>query len=240
MAVTLATGLGVHSLQARVDRLESRAVAGDPFTNADRAFLRDLYRTLQKGAWLTFVLRQSSQLMDHYLDGTGEDLHIDARLFLGSRRVRERMAMLGEQVEADVHSGSPTKQYDTADFYMGDPAFFDSFVGLYVGRLFVEPEVLPDGSLLLRWRAEMPWQWPTYASLEARYGTPHAQSFPLPNARSLLAGPEHALYLDDGLGGYLAQLGLARPFMVYSAWQERRDPAPPAAKPAARTSDERR
>jgi hypothetical protein len=66
----------------------------------------------------------------------------------------------------------------------------------------------------------MPWQWPSYESLYAEYGDYHAQCFSLPNALSVLLGPRFCLRMDDGLGEYLAQIGLAKSFMVRSEWHD--------------------
>lgn len=103
---------------------------------------------------------------------------------------------------------------------MGDPDFFDSFVGLYVGQLSVTKVVSSDGKPKLRWKVEMPWKWPTYAELFAKYGDHHAQNFPIPNARVFIQGPKYCLRMDDGLGGHLETLGLAKSFLVYSDWEE--------------------
>jgi hypothetical protein len=75
--------------------------------------------------------------------------------------------------------------------------------------------------IALEWHADMPWKWPSYPELKAQYGDDHALSFPLPNARSLWQGRQHSLKLDDGLGEYLVQIGLAKAFMVRSWWIER-------------------
>ena len=66
----------------------------------------------------------------------------------------------------------------------------------------------------------MPWQWPSYESLYEKYGDYHAQCFPLPNARSVRQGSRYYLWMDDGLGEHLAQIGLAKPFLAWSAWDE--------------------
>ena len=79
LALTLASGLGIDDVQARVDALEEKAIKGKGFTEADKAFLRDLYTCFAKGAKLTLILRQSGQLMDHYLSRTGEPLRIEDR-----------------------------------------------------------------------------------------------------------------------------------------------------------------
>lgn len=118
-----------------------------------------------------------------------------------------------------VH-GTLAEEYASDTFHMGEPEFFDSSAGLYFGRISVRPHVVDDDRLLLRWRAELPWQWPSYQSLYDKYGDYHAQCFPLPNARSLLQGPKYYLWIDDGLGEHLAQIGLAQPFLAWSEWDE--------------------
>jgi hypothetical protein len=74
--------------------------------------------------------------------------------------------------------------------------------------------------LAIQWRAEVPWRWPTYEYLRRTYGDYHAWCFPLPNARSLMFGSKYCLRIDDGLGEHLVKLGLAKPFLVYSEWEE--------------------
>ncbi len=221
LAMTLASGLGIDSLQARVDALEEKAIKGGGFTETDKALLRDLYTCFAKGAKLTFILRQSGQLMDHYLSCTGEPLQIEPRLFLGSRRVKEQMELLRQRLLEDFHvRGALAAEYASDTFHMGDPELLDSSVGLYFGRISVRPHLLDNQKLLLHWRADMPWQWPSYQSLHDKYGDYHAQCFPLPNARSVLQGSRHYLWMDDGLGEQLAQIGLAEPFLVWSEWDE--------------------
>ncbi len=222
LAFTLATGIGINNVQADVDVLELKAITGETFTAEDKAFLKDLYTCFAKGARLTVVLRQSAQMMDHYLAQSGQDLRIAPRIFLGSRPVRGQMADIRERIASDVNlRGMPDTEYSTPTFYMGDPEFFESYVGLYYGTLTAAPALQKDGTVLVQWRADMPWQWPSYESLLKKYGNYHAQCFSLPNMRSVLPGQEYkSLRVEDGLGEYLAQIGLAKPFLVYSQWQE--------------------
>lgn len=42
----------------------------------------------------------------------------------------------------------------------------------------------------------------------------------LPNPISLVAGKEHALAVDNGLGEYLTRLGLAKTFVASATWRE--------------------
>jgi hypothetical protein len=86
--------------------------------------------------------------------------------------------------------------------------------------LHVSPRAVQPDAVVLAWRAEVPWTWPTYEELFQKYGNYHAQCFVLPNARSLIQGPKYALHMDDGLGGYLAIIGIAKPFLAYTEWEE--------------------
>ena len=63
--------------------------------------------------------------------------------------------------------------------------------------------------------------WPSYASLQKKYGNPHAESFPLPNLKTVLLGRQHALFVDNGLGHQLEELGLARSFLAFAEWSDK-------------------
>jgi hypothetical protein len=202
-------------------RTGKKAIAGFPPTEEDKRFLRNLYSCFGKGGQLTIVLRQSGQLMQHYLSGSGDGLRTSPRIFLNSRPVQEALQSLKKQIMADFEErGNADETYSSQTFYMGDPEFPDSHVGLYFGHVAACPHVTKKGTVALQWRAEVPWRWPSYASLHDKYGNYHAQCFPIPNARSWLQGSEYCLRMDDGLGGYLAEIGLAKPFLAYAEWEE--------------------
>jgi len=201
--------------------LESKAIGGMPLTEDDKSFLSNLYSCFSKGGQLTIAFRQSGQFMGHYLSKSGDDLRTAPRIFLNSRPVQESLQSLKQRIMADLaERGRADESYSSPTFYMGDPEFPDAHVGLYFGRVIARPHVTKEGTLALQWRAEAPWTWPSYASLHDKYGNYHAQCFPIPNARSWLQGSRYSLRMDDGLGGYLAEIGLAKPFLVYSEWEE--------------------
>lgn len=219
LAFTLATGIGVTSLQNQVDQLEGKAVRGQEMSVAERRFLRDLYICFAKGGAL--VAPQSSKMMHRYLSRTGEPLAVSPGLFTGSAPVRLAMTELRRKVLQDLDGGRGGQgRYSSETFYMGDPEYFDAFVGLYYGHLQATFRVVEGGSLVLSWRAEVPWTWPTYTELFQKYGDHHAQSFALPNARSVFQGQKYCLWMDDGLGGHLSKIGMAKPFLAYSEWEE--------------------
>lgn len=221
LAYRLATGTGIESVQARVDSIEDKAIRGTTISQDDRRFLRDLYSCLSKGARLTVVLRQSGRMMARYLDGTGEPLEVPARIFRSDRKVTQRMERLRGAATRDLRVGRPLEsEYDSGVFYMPDPSSLESVFGLYYGHITLIPRKGPDGTLVCRWRAEVPWNWPSYEKLTREQGNPHAECFPIPNLSALVHGRRHALWLDNGLGEYLVRLGLAKPFVVHAEWGE--------------------
>ncbi|MGO1070423.1 hypothetical protein [Lysobacter sp. CA199] len=218
MAFTLATGMGRDTLQQRIDGLEDAAIRRAPMSADDKRFLSDFYRTLARGGRLVILAGQTGRMMDHYLDGSGGDYRLDPPIFIHNAKVRAQMALLLQRAGAAPCAHDSRLSSDT--FYMPDRSQIDSVFGLYYGRLHLSQRRTRDGACLRHWRAEVPWVWPSYPSLRQKYGDPHAESFPLPNLQSVFLGRQHALYVDNGLGEYLVQIGLARSFMAYAEWDE--------------------
>jgi hypothetical protein len=216
LAFTLATGVGTRDLQRRIDALEDQAISGKAFSPEDRALLSDFYRTLATGAKLTFVVRQTGRMMDHYLDGSGADYRLEPEIFQGNAKVQAQLAVLRRRAQPCVG----IKRLASPTFYMPDASQVDSVFGLYHGTVAVTQTLSSDAHCATHVRAEVPWSWPTYASLLQKHGSYHAESFPLPNLKSLLLGQQHALFVDNGLGQYIVNLGLARPFLAYAEWDE--------------------
>lgn len=226
LAFTLATGFGIHDLQTRVDVLEDKALNDKPFTDEDKALLKDLYTCLAKGGQLTVVYGQTSQMMTRYLSMSGEEFFTAPKIFLGSRPVQMEAARLTEVLTTDYRNKRSLKDvYQSPEFNMADPAVPDSIAGLYFGRLTVRTQATPDGEIALRWRAEVPWVWPDYETVRERYGGYKAREFALPNAHSFLWGRKYSLTMDDGLGAHLEVLGLAKRFLVYAEWDEVIEPS---------------
>jgi hypothetical protein len=217
MAFTLATGIGTPTLQKRIDDLEDKAIRRQSFSDDDKEFLEDLYRTMATGGKLTIVVGQTGRLMDHYLDGSGEDYELEPRIFTENVRVQRQMKALRRRV--NLERCWPQKTVRSPRFYMPHRSSIDSVFGLYHGTLELTLERRGD-RCVEKWRGEVPWQWPSYKSLKRKRGRYHAESFPMPNAYSLVAGQKHALRIDNGLGEYLVQLDLAKPFVAYAEWEE--------------------
>jgi hypothetical protein len=215
IAVTLATGAGIQPLQRRVRGLEDKAIANASFSADDKAFLHDLYAAMALGAKHSVVLAQSGRMMERYLDRSGAPLELDPAIFSRNTRVRREMDRLKRRMSA-----APGVVQRSPRFYMPDPSTLDSVTGLYWGTVQGSLRTRPDGARVFHFRAEVPWEWPSYESLRARYGTPHAETFVLPNLRSLAGGPAYALHIENGLGEYIVRLGLAKPFVAWAEWDE--------------------
>jgi hypothetical protein len=221
MAISLASGLGLHGIQARVNGLEAKAIKDAAFTPQDKRFLHDLYACFAKGGRLTIILRQTGGMMAHYLSANGTPYKTGARIFLKNKKVRARMADLKDKMLTDIRNTRPLKdEYASPTFYMPDPSCLDSLFGLYYGRLILRREVRPDGRVQFHWRAEVPWEWPSYESQTTESKNPHAKTSRIPDILAFLGNHNSGLLIDDGLGEYLVRLGLAKPFLLFSEWTE--------------------
>jgi len=214
IAVALASGIGSREIQEKIDKCESKAIAGESFEEEEILFLKDLYTCLYKGAKLLLVLSESSKMMEHYLQSSGEPLMVDSSIFSKNKKVVEKM----EDIEKEIlDSKELKKSYPSETFYMPDSSSIDSVFGLYYGHIEGQP-VRKDDEIEIHWYAEVPWEWPSYESLKQEYGDYHAESFPIPNATFLFLGNKGAIYIDNGLGEHITHLGIAKSFKVYAKW----------------------
>jgi hypothetical protein len=218
IAFTIATGLGRDALQERLDELEAKAIRRASLSTDDRKFLVDFYSSLATGGKLILVVGQTGRMMDHYLAGSGSAYQLDPVIFTQNQKVQSQARALRERAaRSECRAG---KRFSSPTFYMPDRSNLDSVFGLYHGTLHVTQNVRADGSCGLHWRVEVLWVWPSYPSLVRKYGNPHAESFPLPSLRSLLLGRQHSLFVDNGLGEYLEQVGLAKSFLAFAEWSD--------------------
>ncbi len=217
IAFVLLTGLGRDKLQLAVDRVEADAIEQKHLSDKQRLFLVDLYRTLATGGRLSVFARQSGALMDHYLDKSGEDYQLQASIFTTNKNVQEQANLLRLKV---LDSGCrELGRYESESFYMPHHSSPDSVFALYHGTVSVSNKLL-GGECRMVWRAEVPWVWPSYESLQKKYGTPHGESFPIPNLRAFFFDISDSVYIDNGLGHYLETAGLAKSFLAYGTWEE--------------------
>lgn len=148
--------------------------------------------------------------------------HLPIALTLASGIYRGALQERIDACETKAIHGADFTEEEVAflkEFYMPDFSNIDSVFGLYYGHIEAVPEITGD-SIRIRWRAEVPWEWPSYESLKEKHGDYHAESFPIPNAACLIFGIDGAVFIDNGLGEYLTQLGIAKSFLAYAKWEE--------------------
>ena len=217
LAFTLLTGIGRDQLQTIIDALENDAIQNKEPTKYQREFLEHFYWTLAEGGKLSGFARQSGELMTHYLNRSGLDFKLNSSIFTDNSNVMLQAHLIKGKISV---AQCPNHQvFKSEVFYMPHPSSPDSIFGLYYGTL--QARTQREGSDCdIHWKAEVPWIWPSYADIKKKTGTPHGESFPLPSIRSVLRGVDHSLYVDNGLGRYIEDHGLAKRFVAYSEWIE--------------------
>lgn len=87
MAFSIGSGLGRDGLQTQLDLLEQKAILKISFSEEDKEFVSDFYRTLAQGGRLILVARQAGLMMDHYLDAKGTAYELDSVIFTSNTKV---------------------------------------------------------------------------------------------------------------------------------------------------------
>lgn len=221
IAFSIGTGVGIERLQRDIDAINRKAIDGQALTEQEVRFLYDVYYALATGARMLPTMGSTGRLMAHYLDGSGEPLAIEPRVFLDSGRVQDMANVMKAAILKDHHNGVARKTYCSEPFYMPDWSRPGSSFALYYGTLCVEAQPIELGSLDLSWKAEVPWEWPSYAVVAERHGRPDAEVVAIPSLRAIVTeSPKARLHLGNGLGHYLSVVGPARAFDAYAQWRE--------------------
>ena len=212
MAFSIGTGFGLPKIQEAINQIQSRAI-NKKINDEDKRFLSRLYPTLSVGAFFTFILPESSRLTWHYLYGEGSKTSINKKLFIESSRVIKRMDKLKSADKKICTVGFSQK---SNEFDMGHIKPLDAHFALYFGTITLD-RLNKD---TIQWTVNLPWKFPTYESLYAKYGSYYKEQPHLPNALSFL-GLEKPLVLPNGLGGELELQGLAKSFDTVTVWEEK-------------------
>ena len=221
IAFSIGTGIGIEELQHEIGLVNRKAISGQKLAEQEIQFLYDVYYSLATGARMLPTMGPTGRLMAHYLDGSGEPLAIEPRVFLDSGRVQDMADVMKATLLKDHQKHVARKTYCSEPFYMPDWSRPGSSYGLYYGTLCVDVRRGERGSLDLAWKAEVPWEWPSYAVLTERHGRPDSEVVAIPSLRAIVTGnPKARLHLSNGLGHYLSVVGPARAFDTYAEWTE--------------------
>jgi len=195
----------------------------------------NLYPCLAKGERLIPSLQQTGRMMTHYLASEGTPLPTNKRDFVNVGIIWMEMDHARLSIIAQAASGgTTTRNHQSKVFYMADPHYPDSHHRLHYGHIEAK-------SVRIRWRAGVPWVWPSYAYQEECYGSYHAlrtwtrntrvlvDSFrPIVNALFRGERPhfkrnvkmDRAVWLGDELAECMAKIGMAEFFLACSEWEE--------------------
>ena len=221
IAFRIGTGIGIEKLQTDINLVSRKAIAGQTPTDNEVRFLYDVYYALATGARLLPTMGPTGRLMAHYLDGSGEPLAIRPRVFLDSGRVQHMADVMRATIRNDHQNGVARARYCSKSFYMPDWRRPGSSFALYYGTLCVDVRRVERNSLELSWKAEVPWEWPSYAMLTKRHGRADSEIVAIPSLRAIVTGnPKARLHLGNGLGHYLSIVGSARAFNAYAEWTD--------------------
>ncbi len=210
-AFSIGTGISLDRIQIKIERIQSKIINNETISSEEKDWLKHFYKTLAWGASLSVVLPESSRLMYHYLDNTGETTSIKKTLFLDSPRVKDKM----NEIRDNAHSCQLNKKYRSDRFEMGYGRPYDAIFALYFGIIILE-RISKDK---IKWTVDMPWKWPDYQDIYATYGTYYKEIFPLPNMLAVI-GLGEPLWVPNAIGGELENLGLAKSFSTITTWEE--------------------
>jgi len=131
IAFTVGTGIGMHSLQEKINSLKKKAISNE-LTNEDKTYLRSFYRTLAVRASGLIILPETSRLMHRYLDGSGEQTSINPSLFIESIRVKKEISKIRKALMSDCKNGN---SLTSKRFEMGQGKPWDAHLTLYFGKI---------------------------------------------------------------------------------------------------------
>jgi hypothetical protein len=199
---------GSHKLQKDIDLMEEKAINHLHFTKEDKNFLKLFYNSLTFGGYFQSKTRSASKLMKRYLSCSGKDYKIKPNIFLKNVKVQKKMEKMLDDFFIDYAEGKHKSLYESKTFSMQDESSPASEYALYKGKIKLIIKKKTTKKIVVVWRFENPWCWSTYEEIFRKYNNYHAESFPI--------CVKKCIYVDNGLGGHLVQLGLAKPFLVFA------------------------
>ena len=214
LSFQIGTGIGLSSLQDKVDKLEYKAIQNKPFTSEEKGWLRVFYRTFAYGGQLIIILPEASRLLHHYLDGTGKQTTIDKDVLFSSKRFKNQFYKLKKKVRKKCILDN---KFISPRFDMGHGGFNDQAIALYYGTISGRIIQKNKNNISIQWTVDMPWKWPNYDEIGKKKGRDKKETYPLPNFLSFLGLGPH-LWLDNELAGELQDLGMAKSFDVVTKW----------------------
>lgn len=221
-------------LQDAIEYLTCKAKMKMPFTGDEKAFLKKIFEDLWWGGEAKGY-SEAAQLADHYVNGGGKSLKIDAGVYQSSVVVKDTCEAIKAYVRHLI-----ARKHPFATVRSSDPGFLHSPQGQHVSRgsgrnINSQGYVLSDGNLLTEqsnarlknannrfilvaknmrlgltisttWRVDDGYAFQSFGT--ASFYT----NIPLSSTQ--------ILKLPDGLAQYMTTLGIASEFDYWSEWTE--------------------
>ncbi len=239
MGLAAATGstTDFHALQDAIDHLTIKAKRSLPsaFTVTEKDFLVEIFESLWWGGHVK-SFPEAAELADHYVNGRGLKLEIDAEVYTTSVIVRDAMAAMKDFIRAQSKTGRLFAKLDSnSSGFLASPQFRTIRKGS--GRsVTTQGYVLPGGVLLAEQanlrlknadhrfrlqslsaplgggRMRTRWQVDSYYDFQPFAKGSHVTHIPLRSGM--------VLKMPDGLSHYMTVLTIADEFEYWAAWTD--------------------
>ncbi len=199
-----------------VDKMKSETKISDDDAN----FLVALFKSIQYGGRIKAGY-WPSRAMERYLDGSGETLDVDSKLYESSRVVQSAMGQMGQEISRLIEQGNNEGHIsslsckcvadeklmqreirgDSEGIENGILISTESQIFYLNNNFFVRADYSKesDGTIKIKWSIDDPYDF----TLKNKIGIPTRNG---------------DIEIPDALGNYMIRNGLAQPFVVHSDW----------------------
>ncbi len=219
-------------LQNTINYLTCKGKQGKPFTDNEKEFMRELYETFWWGGKY-HGFNEAAKLANHYVNGNGKTIKVNAEAYKTSVIVRDTMSALKNHIKDLAHKNKPITSLKTINHeflksvhvkplkkqvrsVIKQGYMFDN------GILLVEQSNLRLKKTDHRFKLEVNttksnnyflsrWSVNSIYDFEP-FEKNHISDIPLGNG--------FTLQLPDGLSHYLTKIDVAKDFVYKSEWQE--------------------
>lgn len=219
-------------LQNTIDYLTCKGKAGKPFTSNEKEFMKELFEALWWGGKY-HGFKEAADLANHYVNGKGKTLTINAQVYKESVIVKDTMTAMKSYIKDLSAKRTPLSNIST-----GDNAFRNSSYSkpLMKGKRNVNTHgyILNNGALLVEQTNQRlknadhrfylkvnttkngvnfisTWKVESIYDFEP-FNKGYITDIPLAKG--------FVLKLPDGLSHHLTKIGVAKDFNYVSTWQE--------------------
>ncbi len=222
--------LEVKKINPEIERIYQKMDHGEKVTEQEISFLRKFYLLLAV-AGKAVGNEQASQLLYHYVEGTGKTITLDVEVYSSSQVVKIAQEKMIKYVMQKVAQGKlkAKGKITSADIFTQKQAFegdYDANGGVVKGEkgddkmyLIAEQDNAALKNANNRFILTMEYTVNfNGGKVEARWSVVDDYSFENSDYKTVLTFPGGELVLRDRLGFYLAKQGGAKTFMHQAEW----------------------